>query len=308
MRISMKHIATVALMLNLGVVEAFGNLFRRVDYMNIKSLVLGLAVAASLASTAKANLVMNGSLEQSGYAPGTTQSISNPGVPANDPGKITNWTVSGSGSTSAFWNAVYIYDNYLLNPLTPPAPMPTSYRSCAPSLGFQSADAMCLNPDGPGYFINLDGDPGFPTTISQTINGLMANQQYRLTFSWAAVERNDASGPTSDEYLIASLGNEVFTTANYFPGPVGFPTCPTCLPSKGFSGWFTSSYDFVWDGSSNNVLKFLAHGNPAGIPPTINLDGISLTAVPEPPIWALLIAAGFGIVVVARRRKAAVAD
>ena len=50
--------------------------------MNIKSLVLGLAVAASLGSTAKATeLVMNGNLELSGYASGTTYSITNAWCP-----------------------------------------------------------------------------------------------------------------------------------------------------------------------------------------------------------------------------------
>ena len=175
--------------------------------------------------------------------------------------------------------------------------------------GFKSTvPANCLNPDGPGYFINLDGDPGFPTAISQTITGLIINQKYNLRFSWAAVQRDDASGLTSDEYLIASLGKEVFTTTNYFPGPVS-STCTTCLPSKGFSGWFTSSYDFVWDGSANNVLTFLAHGNPGGLPPSLNLDGISLNAVPEPSTLALLIAAGVGLVGVgARRRQTVITD
>ena len=58
----------------------------------------------------------------------------------------------------------------------------------------------------------------------------------------------------------------------------------------------------MWDGASD-VLNFLAHGNPSGLPPSINLDGISLTAVSEPPIWALLIAGSFGLMAVAARRR-----
>ena len=88
-RISIKHIATVALMLNLGAVEAFGNLFRRVNYMNIKSLVLGLAVAASLGSTAKAsNLVLNGSLE-------TTNTSDVTIINTYIAGTIPDWVVLG---------------------------------------------------------------------------------------------------------------------------------------------------------------------------------------------------------------------
>ena len=52
------------------------------------------------------------------------------------------------------------------------------------------------------------------------------------------------------------------------------------------------------------MLTFLASGNPHGQPPTMNLDRISLTAVPEPSILALLIAGGIGLMgVVARRRR-----
>ena len=51
------------------------------------------------------------------------------------------------------------------------------------------------------------------------------------------------------------------------------------------------------------MLNFLAHGNPSGLPPSVNLDGISLTAVPEPSTLGLLIAGGFGLVGVGARRR-----
>jgi len=58
------------------------------------------------------------------------------------------------------------------------------------------------------------------------------------------------------------------------------------------------------------MLSFLAHGNPSGIPPTLNLDGISLVAVtvPEPSSWTILII-GFGLmaVITHRRRQMVVA-
>ena len=272
--------------------------------MKINSLILGIVVSACLGSTAEAtNLVLNGGFEQNSYQPtNTTYSITNPGVPANDRGKITDWIVSGSTPT-AFWNAIYIYDNPIAG--SSPNPMPAAYRTCDPSFGFQTG-AACQNPAGPGYFVNLDGDPGFPTAISQKIIGLEVGKKYELTFSWAAVQRIDATGLTSDEFLEVSLGN-LFFTPNIFPGPLSDPK--QSLPTHGFSGWFTTTYKFSWDGSSD-VLRFLAHGNPGGLPPTVNLDGISLTAVPEPTTWALLIAAGFGLVGVGtrRRRQTAVTD
>jgi hypothetical protein len=257
--------------------------------MNIKSLFLGLVVAAALSSTAQADLVQNGSLELSGYPAGTSPNIF-------DSGLITGWTLYSPGSNV---NADYQDDPDLSSP-TPPQSMPDAYRSCTAALGFQ-AGATCANPDGPGYFVNLDGDPAFPTGIRQSIAGLVANQTYTLTFSWAAVERWNDSGPTSDEYLTVNLGNLSFVTPNIFTGPPS-PTCTTCLPPKGFSGWFTTSQTFVWDGSSN-VLSFLSHGNPSGIPPTVNIDGISLNAAsPEPSTWVMLIT-GFGVLVSAARRR-----
>jgi hypothetical protein len=276
--------------------------------MNIKSLILGLALVTGYSGIARADLIINGSFESSGYTPGVTQPITNPGVPPNDHGKITGWSVSGAGSTSNFWNAVYIYDNPIAG--AAPNPMPASYRTCAPSAGFQ-AGAQCSNPDGPGYFVNLDGDPGFPTAISQTIAPTLLNgKTYRLTFNWSAVERIDASGPTSDEFLTVSLGNILqFDTQNYFPGPSSGPippNCPlpTCLPSQGFSGWFTTVFDFQGDGSANNILSFLANGNPSGIPPTVNLDGVSLVMLPEPSSW-VIATTGIGLMAAMRRRRQA---
>lgn len=277
--------------------------------MNMKSIVSGVAIATSLIGAAEAtNLVLNGRLEDSSYSPANlTQNITNPGLPPQH-GLITNWTVSGYGSTAANWNAIYVYDSNPTSMLAP-APMPPAYRSCDPAFGYQATAISCPNPDGAGYFINLDGDPGFPTAISQTIaTPLIKDQTYRLTFSWAAVQRIDATGPTANEYLTVSLGSQSFDTHDYFPGPTTDAT--KSLPTHGFSGWFTTNFDFVGDGTAGNVLSFMAHGNPGGHPPTVNLDGISLSAIPEPPIVALLIAAGLGLggVGVGRRRHARVSN
>lgn len=267
--------------------------------MNIKSLVLGLAVAASVSSTAKAlPLVKNGSLE----TPGNTTTVAFVG---HNPGTIPNWTISGPQPGG--WNSVYIYDNVVSDSMTippqppPPGFMPLDYRLCRPSVpagqlgGGLQPGASCANPDGPGHFINLDGDPGFPASINQAISGLVKDHSYKLTFSWAAVQRNDQTGLT-DEFLKVSLGNQVFDTQKIF------------LPSKGFSGWFPASHDFTWNGVGP-ILSFLAVGNPTGLPPSVNLDGISLVEIPEPSTLALLFASGFGLMAArARRRQTVVAD
>jgi hypothetical protein len=272
--------------------------------MKIKSLMLGIVVAASLGSTAEAtNLVLNGSFDK----PGDTSTVN---FFCNSPffcgnaypaaGYIPKWDVHGAtGSTT--YNVVYIYDN-LADASLPPF-MPPSYY-CNPALGFVSGN-NCVNPDGTGHFINLDGDPSFQGAISQSINGLVQGQQYKLSFSWGAVQRDNETGAITDNYLDVSLGDQHFFTQNIPPSLVGVN-----LPEQGFSGWFTTSHIFTWNGTGGNVLNFLAHGKPGGHPPSINLDGISLTAVPEPTTWALLIAGGFGLLGVGarRRRQTAVAD
>jgi hypothetical protein len=124
-------------------------------------------------------------------------------------------------------------------------------------LGFVSGNS-CLNPDGTGHFINLDGDPAFPAAISQLIVGLTLGGQYSVTFDWAAVQRDLETGPTSGYFLDVSLGGEHFLTSSI----VGLPS----LPMAGFSGWFTTSHTFTWDGTTS-ALTFLAHALPTGHPP-----------------------------------------
>lgn len=258
--------------------------------MNAKSLFLGLAVAASLISTAQANLVLNGSLERGD----TFNSTYVNGYPL---GGIPNWTVQGAPLNLGVFNAVYIYDDFTDASL--PIYMPPAYYSCAPALGFISGNASCVNPDGPGHFINLDGDPAFPAAISQSISGLVANHQYRLSFYWAVVQRNDQSGPITNNYLDVSLGTSLVES-----------TTPLNLPAQGFSGWLTTTYDFTWSGVNNgvdNMLIFLAHGAPTNLPPSINLDGISLNAIPEPPTLILLIFGLVGVFALRRRQVLVVA-
>jgi hypothetical protein len=250
-----------------------------------------------LGSAAKAgslvSLVLNGSLETSGITDGVNLSQA-----SGQNLTIPNWSVHGAPTGSGF-NAVY---DYGVVGGSLPAYMPSSYNSC--NVGFVGGNS-CTNPDGTGHFVNLDGDPSFPAAISQTISGLVSGQEYRLTFSWAAVERNDQNGSTFGNFLDVSLGQHFMTPV------VGINLPGQTFPAQGFSGWFTTTFDFNWIGINNgvdNTLTFLAHGNPTGLPPTINLDGISLNAVPEPSSWVMSIG-GFGLMGVffaRRRRKTAV--
>jgi hypothetical protein len=41
--------------------------------------------------------------------------------------------------------------------------------------------------------------------------------------------------------------------------------------------------------STSETLSFLAIGTPGGVPPLALLDGVSLSDIPEPASWALLV-------------------
>ena len=98
------------------------------------------------------------------------------------------------------------------------------------------------------------------------------------------------------------------------------------LSSHGFSGWMTESVTFTYEGlgPNPNLLTFVDDGmggcnsnflncainNPgaSGSPPFSLLDGVSLTAVPEPSTWAMMLAgfAALGYAGLRRRRRAAI--
>jgi hypothetical protein len=69
------------------------------------------------------------------------------------------------------------------------------------------------------------------------------------------------------------------------------------------------TFDFTANATSE-ALSFLAVGSPAAnLPPFALLDGVSLTAVPEPSTWAMMLAGfgGLGFAAFRRRRRTPVA-
>jgi hypothetical protein len=60
------------------------------------------------------------------------------------------------------------------------------------------------------------------------------------------------------------------------------------LTSEGFSGWTQLTMTFT-PTSTSETLSFLAIGTPGGVPPLALLDGVSLSDIPEPASWALLV-------------------
>lgn len=119
-----------------------------------------------------------------------------------------------------------------------------------------------------GNFLALDG--GFEVEeVYQMISGLTIGQQYDVSFWWAAAQQTGFYGDTTEQ-LEVSLGEDVLRT-NVIE-----------LPNQGFSGWMYQTFTFTAD-SVSPLLSFLAIGTPAGLPPFVLLDGVTMqpTAIPE---------------------------
>jgi hypothetical protein len=129
-----------------------------------------------------------------------------------------------------------------------------------------------------------------PDAIQQTVD-LVNGQSYDLNFYWATGQQVNFSGDTYDEWQV-SLGGSVLTTTGL-----------TYNPSQGSTGWVDYNDVFTWTGPTGpTVISFLdicpAASAPSACglgadtsngPPFSLLDNVSLTGVPEPSTWAMLL-------------------
>ncbi len=236
--------------------------------MQIRILAAAAVLALTAATGAGANLATNGSFE-TGYVQQT-------GFGASFPSGVgpTGWT---SANSNAF--------NLYMDPTTATT---TETVTRFGELGQKLSNAFTgASPDG-GKFVVLDGDTGFNGALTQVINGLTIGAQYSVSFYWAATQLQNRTGDTT-ERLDVTFGGVTQST----------PTVAN--PSQGFQGWFSQAFTFTAT-STSDVLSFLSVGSPNGLPPVALLDGVNVSAVPEPATWGMLIA-GFVMVGAAARRR-----
>ncbi|KPF72497.1 hypothetical protein IP88_09965 [alpha proteobacterium AAP81b] len=245
--------------------------------MTIKTLLLGLAASAAFAGNAQAatNLVVNGGFETWGLGANSDEFSTQYG-PGN--GQLQGWTTDGLAFVfvPGDIDAVGRYGGFSL------------YR---PENG--TNNGLTVSGQG-GNFIASDADRGFGAPITQLISGLTVGREYNVSFEWAAAQQTNFFGDTFESWQVSLLDSGNNVTADYSTGFVN-------NPEAGFQPWRAASFRFTATEAAQ-TLRFWADGGPGGLPPFSLLDNVSVTDVPEPSSWVMLIA-GFGLVGAAARRR-----
>jgi hypothetical protein len=242
----------------------------------MKTVLAALAaLAIAPVAVAGGNLVQNGGFESSSYA---VSSQFGPGFGGEG---VTDWNSPSAQGYNVLWFADNATTVYALNQWNDPGNLlPVAFTPLA---------------DGGNNFVGLDADPEFNGPLQQMVNGLTVGQKYNLTFDWAGVQLQNRTGPTFDQ-LQATLGGVTQDTRTIHE------------PTQGFSGWMQQDFVFTAT-SSSELLSFLAVGGPNGLPPMVLLDNVSLTTVPEPAAWMVMLLglAGLGAAMRVRRGAGAAA-
>ena len=248
--------------------------------MNRYLLAGAALLVATQAYAAHPNLVVDGSFEQT--AAGTPSQGFEDGTNWHFGQDVIGW-ISDSGSSTDTGRAF----NVLFPSATATTVSPDTQYT-AHETQTLAAEHFVASPDG-GNFMALDGDITANGALHQDISGLTIGAQYVVQFDWAGTQFADREGSTTD-YLHVSLGDSSRDTPVY-GGPTHY-----------FEGWTHESFTFTAD-AATETLSFLSIGTPTGLPPVALLDGVSVTAAPEPTTWALMLM-GFGSLgAFARRRR-----
>lgn len=121
--------------------------------------------------------------------------------------------------------------------------------------------------------------------ISQTFDTI-AGQTYSVDFLLAG---NPVGGAGTKTVSVAATGNAALE--------YGFNTAGT---STGDMGWISQIYTFTAASDSTTLSFASLNDNPYG--PALDNVAVSITAVPEPAVWAMMVG-GLGLVGMQMRRR-----
>jgi hypothetical protein len=230
------------------------------NFARVSLFSLGLAGLVAAQAT---DLVTNGNFERL-LVPGVSAEVGSR-FPSQ---QITGWTSTGYNFVFASGTADTSGSNGEYGPIYLWGPKNGSDNGLPAS-----------SPAG-GNFVAMDGAYAVGP-LSQTINGLTPGVATAVSFYWAGAQQGGYSGATTEQFSV-SLGSDTQFT----------PVLDNV--SQGFTGWRREVLTFM-PTSSSEVLSFLAVGTPAGVPPFSLLDGVSVSAAPEPAAWALFMAGFFSV-------------
>ncbi len=268
--------------------------------MSAKYWIIALAgLALPGTANAAAQLIQNGNFTSTHIAAGAPNNSGSFELDASGQyGTVDNWTTSNSPTNSNPYNILFnpgAGANVAQNNSTaagntsPSDPNNYAYTRYGSSEYLASGYGV-TSPTG-GNFMSLDGDQGVNGYLSQSVTGLTAGTVYALDFYWAVAEMASAQAPNGlSDALTVKFGTTSQTTNTM------------SIVNQGFSGWVKQTFYFTAQ-TATQTLSFLSIGAPAGQPPLALLDGVSLTAAPEPSTLAVL-ATGIGaLAFFARRRR-----
>jgi hypothetical protein len=158
------------------------------------------------------------------------------------------------------------------------------------------------------WFVAADGDPTYRSAITQTLSGLVAGEQYEVSFWQAAGQQTNFTGGTTEQWQVSlggaasQLSTVMSPVQPYGPGEqvIGQPE----NTATAVSAWQQQTLTFTAD-SANPVVSFLAVGTPSGMPPISLLTGVSVTRkLPEPADYMGTLV-GFGFVGLAIKSRLA---
>jgi PEP-CTERM motif len=142
-------------------------------------------------------------------------------------------------------------------------------------------------PIGPGTnpfgTYSMEVNANVPETVSQTITGLVAGQQYTLTWEYGG-----RPGSGGEEAMNVLLGGNLIATDS--SGIVSTLT------------WTGNTYTFIAGPGGTETLSFVGLDESGNGSYGNEVTDISLTATPEPSTWLLLLS-GFGLLGYAVRKQ-----
>ena len=199
----------------------------------------------------------------------------------------------------------------------------TGVQNGLPSAGPDQTNFIAMDSDQSGKEVTTTPGP-IEGRVSQLVTGLTVGLPTEVKFDFAAAQAFTFPGATNDQLLVSLCpagGSGGASVTNPTPSgcgtaPPGPPSNPLlsmigsnstngnhgnlqttdtlAIPEHGFSGWMSETFTFT-PTSTNEVLSFLAKGNPTNVPPIVLLDSVSATPIPEPGTWSLF-AIGFAVV------------